>query len=49
MALKAKVRPFELRGNEKKKDFPNPLAIEVTGFGSVASIVENWKFLFLWS
>ena len=31
MVLKAQVRTCEFRGHKKKKDFPNPLDIEVPG------------------
>ena len=31
MVLKAQVRNSELCSHEKKKEFPNPLDIEVTG------------------
>ena len=49
MVLKALVQTCELRGH-KKKNFPNPLDIEVTDpAGPVASISEKPKYLFLWS
>ena len=49
MVLKAQVRTCELRGHEKKKDFQNPLEIEVTGLDLWQQFRKKSKFLVLWS
>ena len=49
MVLEAQVRTYDLRSHEKKKDFPNPLNIEVTGLDLWRQFRKNQNFLFLWS
>ena len=46
MVLKAQLRTCELRGNEKKKKkrFPNPLDIEVTGLELWRQFWKNENF-----
>ena len=46
MAIKTQVQTCELRGHKKKKDFSNPLDIEVTGLKLWCQFQKNQNFCF---